>query len=143
MIRYVREKYQVLDEAYAGHMNFFRFLIAGSMGAIVNLSVLYIFTDILGVWYLYSSVSAFIGSFFVSFLLQKFWTFRDHSKDNIHKQASLYFLVLLCGLGLNTLILYFLVEYGGLHYLPGQVMSAAIVAAFSYSAYRHFIFKKQ
>ncbi len=123
-------------------MKIVRFIISGGTGAATNIGILFLFTDVFQVWYVYSSVVAFLGSSVVSFILQKFWAFKDHSRDNIHKQAAMYFLVLLSGLGTNTFILYILVEFAGLHYLMAQIIGSALVAFWSYFAYQRFIFKK-
>src|SRR3989344_1493750 len=64
-----------------------RYLAAGSCAAVVDFVFLYVITDILGVHYLLASILAFLVAFVVSFTLQKFWTFQDHSTDRVHTQA--------------------------------------------------------
>ena len=123
-------------------MKIIRFVISGGIGTGTNLGLLYFFTDICDIWYLYSAILAFLGSAVVSFLLQKFWTFNNGSRDNMHTQALGYFLILLCGLGMNTFILYLLVEYAELHYIVGQLLGSALVAIWSYNAYSRLIFDK-
>ena len=44
-----------------------KFIIAGGTAAFTDLVLLYIFTDILGWWYLVSAAIAFVIAFFVSF----------------------------------------------------------------------------
>jgi len=142
MIAYVKDKYKEIDLRYAKHTKVMRFIIAGGTATAVNFFLLYLFTDLIHVWYLYSSILAFFGSFVVSFGLQKFWTFRDRSRDDLHKQALLYLLTIFCGLGINTLIIYSLVEYASLHYLVGQFVGSAAVAVLNYFIYAHFIFEE-
>ncbi len=117
-----------------------RFLIAGCTGAAVNLGLLYVLTDIVGLWYLLSSVLAFIVSFLVSFRLQKYWAFKEPSTHAISSQMLWYLVVALVNLGLNTLILFTCVEILHMHYMLGQVVAGAMVAVWNFFIYKYFIF---
>jgi dolichol-phosphate mannosyltransferase len=117
-----------------------KFLISGGSAAVVDLGLLYVFTDIFHVWYLLSAVMAFGAAFAVSFTLQKFWTFDDRALDVIRKQLVRYMLLALLGLGLNTLAMYVLVDHAGLHYLMAQIIASACIAVMNFFAYKHLIF---
>jgi putative flippase GtrA len=79
----------------------------------------------------------------VSFVLQKFWTFKDTEKEQVHRQALIYTCVSIVNTLLNVGIVYLLVEYAGIHYLLGQFFSSGFIAFESYFIYQHLIFKKQ
>jgi putative flippase GtrA len=117
-----------------------RYIIAGCTGAAVNIGTLFVLTHFFGVWYLASSVAAFIVAFFISFYLQRTWTFQQGGWDSIHRHAALYLVATLFNLGLNTLIVYVSVESFHLWYLLAQIVAGAIVAVFSYFVYKHLIF---
>jgi putative flippase GtrA len=61
----------------------------------------------------------------------------------VHRQAVIYGLVAIVNTGINVLLVYLLVEYGGLHYLLGQFFSSGFIAFESYFVYQLFIFKKK
>lgn len=141
MIQTLQNTYAVLDERYPMHTKIVRFLISGGVATGIDLVLLYVFTDIFGVWYLASSILAFVLAFFVSFGLQKFWTFRDHSREGIQAQAGIYFLIAAANLGLNTLLVYLLVDYANLHYLIAQIIVSAGIAVENFFVYQRFIFR--
>lgn len=118
-----------------------RYLVSGSTAAVVDLGLLFVFTDLFNVHYLWSAIFAFVGAFFVSFLLQKFWTFQDTSVDRVHAQATLYFVVAVVNLALNTFLMYVFVD--GLHvgYLLAQVIASGLIACESFFISRHVVFK--
>jgi len=118
-----------------------RFLISGGSAAVINLSVLYVFTDVLHVYYVASSVVAFLFAFVLSFTLQKYWTFKETSQELIKRQLALYLIAAAVNLGFNTLLIYCFVEYAGFHYLLAQVATSAIIAIESFFLYKHIIFK--
>jgi len=142
MIKILQKTYAYLNEHHAAKMKILRYIISGGTAAIVDLSLLYLFTDVFKIWYIISTVLAFLLAFMVSFSLQKYWTFKDHSNDNIHAQAIIYFAVTSINLGLNTLGMYFCVQYGHIHYLFAQIIVSALIAVESYFAYR-ILFNKR
>ncbi|NVN96711.1 GtrA family protein [Candidatus Nomurabacteria bacterium] len=97
-----------------------RFLISGGLGALVGLAVIYVLTEYLGIWYIYSSVIAFIPSCAVSFILKKFWTFEDKSIEKIENQSFLYLILSITYLVINTTLIYFTVRILNVHYLVAQ-----------------------
>jgi putative flippase GtrA len=119
-----------------------KYLISGGSAAVVDLVALYLFTDILHIWYVFSTALAFLIAFGVSFLMQKFWTFRDHNTDSVHKQAFFYLAVSVLNLFVNTGLVYAFVEYTGIHYLPAQIVTSAFIACESFFVYKFIIFAR-
>lgn len=120
-----------------------KYLISGSTAAFVDLGLLFVFTDIFGVWYLLSAIIAFIFAFFTSFYLQKFWTFSDRRTEGLTRQMTLYFVVAVANLILNTALMYVFVDFIGVHYFISQIIVALLIACGSFFVYRNLIFKKQ
>ena len=117
-----------------------RYLFSGATAFGVNFLFLYAFTEWVGLYYLVSVVLAFLMAVVVSFILQKFWTFKNNSKTDLHRQVMVYITVAIINTGLNTLLVYFFVEYVGLHYLTGQFFSSGLIAFESFFVYQVFIF---
>lgn len=132
----------MLRELYLRYGALVRFLVSGGSAAAVLLAVLYVFTDIVGLWYLASSVIAFLCAFVVSFTLHKFWTFADPHIGRAPTQAAAHFTAGLINLGLNTAFLYMLVDYAGVHYLVSQILVSGSLAIVSFFVYKHFIFRQ-
>ncbi len=129
-----------LIEPLRRYAQFVRFLIAGGTAFLSNILALYLIADVLGVWYLRASVCAFVVAFLVSFSLQKFWTFKDKEVSRVHAQLGVSLMVAFINLGINTLLMYLLVEWGGLHHLPAQVIATGIIAIETYFVYKYVIF---
>ena len=119
-----------------------RYIIAGGTAALTDLVILFLATEIFHVWYLSSAVFAFTLAFIVSFIMQKFWAFRDARKEGMHGQLLTYLFVLIANMTINTYFIYFLVEHGNQHYLIAQIISGAVIALWSFFIYRKFIFKE-
>lgn len=119
-----------------------RYLVSGACGTLTDLFFLWFFASVCHIWYLASAVIAFILAFSVSFTLQKFWTFKDNSMEQIYSQGFAYGAITLINLGINTLLVYGFVEALHAHYLVAQAFAAAIVAIESYFLYRRFVFNR-
>lgn len=120
----------------------FRYILSGGTSAVVDLILLYILHSVVGLHYLVASILAFSVAFCVSFILQKFWTFKNHSTEGIHGQAAIYLGSSLFSLGFNTLLMYLFVDKLHLQVLLSQIFAGAIVACFTFFISRR-IFKYQ
>ncbi len=120
-----------------------RYIFSGGTGAAVNLGLLYIVVHFFGFHYLVGAILSFAVAVVVSFLMQKFWTFRhfDKSASVINKQASVFLIVAVFNLGLNTLLMYLFVSIFGLWYMLGQFLASGLIAILSYFIYKLFVFQ--
>lgn len=117
-----------------------RFIAAGSIGAVTNISLLFLFTEYVGLYYLVSAGISFILACCVGFALQKFWTFRERSLESVHSQAMGYFTISTTNFFLNLALLYFLVEKIHLWYIFAQIIASGLIAVSSFLLYRYVIF---
>lgn len=122
------------------HLQIVKFLISGAIAAVVNLTLLYVCTDMFHFWYLASSWIAFVFTFFVSFTLQRFWTFRGGAGHLMKKQVVMYFITATVNIGINTLLMLCFVEYVHLHYLFAQFITIGIISFWSFFVYQRLIF---
>ena len=119
-----------------------RYLVSGAAAAVVSLGLLFILTDLFGLWYLYGSTIAFSLSVIVSFTLQKLWTFKNHEMHSkiVGTQAFFYTALAVVNLFLNAGIIFLLVEYASTWHILAQAMSGLLIAVSSFFAY-HLIFR--
>lgn len=132
---------EVFVQLVQKHAQFARFIVAGSCAFAVNIAALYFFTDVLGIYYLFSTVMAFFVALTVSFTLQKFWTFRDHSRDHLHIQIPAYAGMQFVNVTLNAALMYVFVEYLHIWYLYSQIVISLMLAVAVFFINKSFIFK--
>lgn len=121
---------------------FVRYFFSGITSAGFNIGLLYVFTDMVGIWYLYSSIIAFVLALFLSFVLQKFVVFRDSNVNDVHKQFSKFSIVAVLGVVTNTAIIFVCVDYLGIWYILSQIIAGFFVMIQNFILYKIFIFKK-
>ena len=111
------------------------------MAVVVNIAILYILTDIFHLWYLASAVISFCCGIVASYLLQKFFTFKESSTKNLHIQFSFFVLYNIVMLGLNTLLMYVFVDIFGFWYLFSQIFITICTAFINYLFFSRIMFK--
>jgi putative flippase GtrA len=117
-----------------------RYIISGGTSAAVNLAILSILYYIFHVYYILASVISFLISFFISLILQKFWTFQDKSTDGMHLQIGKYLLSSLFGLSINTFLLYVFVDHVHFYVFFSQILAGLITACVTFFISRDYIF---
>ena len=125
------------------HKTIIKYFLSGVTAVLANLFVLYVLTDIFGVWYVVSGIAAFFVSISVGFSLQKFWTFRATGVRHIKRQMAMYMAVGAMNLALGPVMLYTIVETFGLWYVVAQVVVMALLAVGSYFINRFITFKQE
>lgn len=102
----------------------------GALAMAIELSLLSLLISVFHIYYLAASAMVSIVSLTSSFLLRKFWVFKDQEQKNLARQIALYIGTLVGVVSLNTFLVSRLVEVIGL--LP-------VVAQFSASIFSGFL----
>lgn len=128
-----------------------RYLIAGATGGAIQTLGLYLWVSVLGLTadYLWGVVIAYCVALVVTFVLQKYWTFRDRTHTMLARQMVSYTAISLGNLGINTLILYLgkvLLEAAGFDFFHGwylfvQVFAVGVAALAAFLANYHVTFR--
>jgi glycosyltransferase involved in cell wall biosynthesis/putative flippase GtrA len=139
---------QAADFYNSGHGVFkknilLRYFVSGISGASTQIGLLYVFTDVVGLWYIYSSVLAFVVAIAISFVLQKFWTFADRETKKVHQQFARYMVVAILGVFINTFSMYIFVDIFAVWYILSQIFTGVIIAILNFFMYKFFIFNKK
>lgn len=88
---------------------FIKYVFLAGIATAVDFGVLFFLTNIIGIWYLLSATLSYFCGMLTNFTLNKIFNFKNKSKF-IFRQFLLFIIVALIGLGINNLILYFLVD---------------------------------
>lgn len=122
--------------------SFVKFIVSGGITALLDLSMLFAFRELL-LWPYWLAINiAFAIAVMVNFSLQRFWTFSERDlRTTAHIQFVRFFLVALGNLAMNNLIMFVLSAVFGLWYLAAQVLTIGMLAMVNFVVYRYFVFK--
>jgi putative flippase GtrA len=119
---------------------FVKSFVVGCIGVSVDLSLLFVLTDISRLNYWISANIAFVITALINFSLQKFWTFGDAGVAKTGFQVIKFFLLALLNLFANSILMYIFVGIFGIWYLLAQAVITASLFLFNFAVYRFYIF---
>ncbi|MFH1503724.1 MAG: glycosyltransferase family 2 protein [Candidatus Diapherotrites archaeon] len=125
-----------------GIKEFFKFGIVGFVGTIINLGILYLFTEFFGIYYLLSAFFAFIIAMTNNFILNKIWTFGEKINSKFSKKYLQFSLVSVIALAFNLYFLYFFTEFLGIYYLISQIFAIILSLMINFLGNKLWTFKK-
>jgi putative flippase GtrA len=120
-----------------------KFFFAGCFAGMTHLVFLAIFHGWFSWPIVLSTSIAFIGSFLVSFSLQKLWTFRDFSQKRTISQFGMYILNAFIALNINGFLMHLLVDKYGVWYLFSQIIVNVSIGVGNFFIYRFIVFRKK
>ncbi|MCF7860418.1 GtrA family protein [Patescibacteria group bacterium] len=118
-----------------------KFFVAGSSAAAVDLLALYLFHGLFRWEIVLSTSLAFLLSFFVSFSLQKLWTFRNYNNKRLAHQLVLYIGAAFISMNLNALAMHLLVNNWQVWYLLAQIIVNIFLGVINFFTYKFIVFR--
>lgn len=110
-----------------------KFMVVGTLGALIILGVTYGLTQIIGINYLISTAIAIEVSIIFAFLLNNYWSFAKVANSiGTFQRMVRYNIISLIGLSLNELILFSLTGFLHIYYIMSELFSIIIVFLFNY-----------
>lgn len=120
--------------------NFLRFCGAGGVGVLLYCVLLFVLTELAGLWYPLSAGVAYAANVISNFFFHRHWTFKAASLGTARRQAIGYFSLSLVLCPVNSWLLYLVVENTNLWYWHAQAIVTTFLVSISYLISRRYIF---
>jgi dolichol-phosphate mannosyltransferase len=121
---------------------FIKFGVVGGIGTLINIAILYLLTEKVGVYYLISAIFSFIVAMSSNFILNKIWTFKENVKLGIKKKYLQFGLVSVSALLVNLFFLYIFTEVLGIYYIISQILAIGIALIINFIGNKIWTFSK-
>ena len=121
-----------------------KFCLVGGSGIGVNMGVLFLLTDILGLFYVVSAVFSWLCAATSNFIFNELWTFRDLRKrgaQNILRRAIGFISVRFIGFLIYIGILTCLTELLGVYYLVSALIAITVAMIWNYLASLNLVWR--
>lgn len=119
---------------------FIRYATAGTAAFAIDFSLLWLFTDTLGVYYLVSAVIAFLFATSINYQVIRRWAFPESTRT-LTRGFMYYVGIAAMGVVLTVLLLAFFVEVLALHYLLARALIALFVGIWTFFINARFNFR--
>lgn len=121
---------------------FLRYICVGGICTIIDISVLYIIVDFLGINYIFASAISFTLGVIINYFLCTTWIFDVRLIDNRYKEFSIYVFISLVGLLINTLSITLITELFGLHFIISKILSTGITLVWNFTGRKFILHSK-
>ncbi len=117
----------------------FRYGIVAVLAFVIDFGLLFVFTHYLHIFYLVSAVLSFSISLIANYALSVSWVFPDSGVRAKHVQITLFILIGVSGLGLNTIVIGFCTSVLGVYYLYSKLIATVLVFFWSFLGRRYLL----
>jgi len=133
-MNYLKHLYRLAGTG--GTIRFIKFCLVGLSGVLVNEGLLWLLTEGLGLFYVFSAAISIETAILTNFTLNEIWTFRDRRSPGIKSvlgRGLKFNLVSIGGLGINMTILWTFTEVLGISYLISNLIGIAGATVWNFS----------
>ena len=119
-----------------------RFGIVGALSAASEFGLLILLVEKFGLGYMHANFIAFCFIVVINYIASRLWIFGAGSFSKGVEFIS-FFVVVLIGLGINQLSMYFWVASFALDYRIAKVLALALVIIWNFLAKKYFVFRRR
>ena len=117
-----------------------KFGLVGGMAFVIDYVLLYFCTEFLHIHYLISSIISFTVSVIFNYILSIKWVFDVKKKQDV-KDFVIFIILSVIGLGINSLIMYVMVEKFEVYYMLSKIVSTVVVMVYNFITRKIFVEK--
>ncbi len=137
---------KILDKLMLGKtdnviVQLFRYFVVSGLSLVIDFCTLFLFTDLLRIHYLASSVLSYSIGLLINYYISVNWVFASRTYGDRRKEFTIFAAIGIAGLGINTLVMWVCTGLFSLYYLAARVISAAIGYTWKYVARRLILFR--
>lgn len=115
-------------------LQFIRYFFVGGVAAVVNIGMLFIFTDLCHIYYLISNIMSFSLGLIVNYILSKLLVFQDKVSLSTSKEFIIYAIIGVVGLGIDTLLMSVFTDTFNIYYMLSKIISTLLVFIWNFGA---------
>ena len=119
---------------------FLKYVLVGGAAFVIDYSLLYFLTEVMGFHYLVSNIFSFSSGLIFNYIVCIYWVFTDSKLGNRYLEFLFYGLIGIVGLGISELAMWIMAQGFALHYMVAKLISTAVVLVWNFVARKYLLF---
>ena len=119
----------------------FRYNFLGSAAAIVDIGLLFLLTEVFGMYYLVSAAISFSVGLVINYAVSSVWIFPKSRVRNRYVAFAAYGLIGVAGLALNQTLMRLFTEHLHIFYGFSKLVSNAIISLWNFFARKYLLYR--
>jgi putative flippase GtrA len=121
----------IVRDACAGRERILWFIGIGAVASLTDITLLYIFCEWFGIWYLSAAILTYCCGTLVSYFLNKYLTFHDMNR-HYARQFTMFAVISISCLMMNISIIWLLVTMCSWNYLMAKLLATCCAVFWNY-----------
>ena len=120
----------------------FRFIIVGTLNALITALVIWVLMKGVGCNYLWSNIAGYVAALVNNFFWSKYWIFSSRS-GKFEREVPLFLVAFGCAYGLQFLSLLLMVEIGDMNECLAQFLGLFVYGAVNFTMNKRLTFTRK
>lgn len=120
-----------------------RYFVSGGVAFVVDASLLYLLTEVVGLHYLLSTVISYSVGLVITYLFSILWVFDNRSVNNKLAEFAIFATIGVMGLGLTSFFMWLFTSCFGVFYLLSKIITTIIVFIWNFVAKKLLLFRRK
>ena len=130
----------LIDPTDSVTIQVFRYLFTGGTAFLIDFGLLYFFTDVVGLYYLLSSIISFTAGTLITYFFSIFWVFNQRKLNSKIQEFIVFAIISVVGLLLTSFFLWLFTDVLHQHYLISKIIASIIVFFWNFVAKKSVLF---
>ncbi len=123
------------------HRQFVLYLISGGICFVIDMAILLFLVEFIKINVNIANCISVLTATYAAYLLNVKFVFRN-GKFGLKTEISFFYIFSTVGFFLNALLLYMLVDFWNMWYVPAKILITITIALFNFTTRKYFIFSK-
>lgn len=116
-----------------------KYLFVGGFCTIVDIGLLFLFTEYLNIHYILSGTLSFVTGVTINYFMCTGWIFKESKIKNKGMEFLLYLFVSFIGLGINLCILWLLTSIIGTYFIISKLIAIAVTLTWNFCSRKYLL----
>ena len=116
-----------------------KYLVVGGICTIVDIGLLYILTEYVGIYYVLAAALSFTMGVTLNYFMCTGWIFEESKIKNKGIEILFYLIISIIGLLINVFVIWLLTNFVALHFMLSKFLATALTLIWNFCSRKYLL----